>query len=135
MKNFFLFCLLALLSCGKESSTKVYPVTDSSVSRLVNQKSMPADPNLTLDKSLVNNSYPIQLALYEDGQFYYDLPNLGDGRGTWKKSGGKIELKAKRSLFDMHIDIHANDEEAQTLSIQFIDRFGPNTLQMTNVNI
>ncbi len=135
MKTLFSLSLFALLSCGKQDSTKIFPVTEEAVSKIVNQKSMPGDPNLTLDKSIVNNSYPIQLALYQDGQFYYELPNLGNGKGTWKKSGGKIELKAKRTLFDMHIDIQANDEEAQNLSIQFIDRFGPNTLTMTHINI
>lgn len=127
--------LLTIVSCGKQGSAKLYRVDEASLVKFVNQKSMPTDPNLTLDKSIVNNSYPIEIALYNDGQFFYNLPNLGDGKGTWKSSNGKIELKAKRSLFDMYINVQASDEAAQTLSIQFTDRFGPNTLKMMNVNI
>ena len=127
--------LLTLVGCGKQSSAKLYRVDDAAMVKFVNQKSMPANPNLSLDRSIVNNSYPIEIALYNDGTFYYDLPNLGDGKGTWKNDNGKIELKAKRSLFDMYINVHATDESAQSLSIQFTDRFGPNTLKMMNVNI
>lgn len=130
-----LLMLLTVVSCGKQGSAKLYRVDESKLTKFVNQKNMPGSPNLTLDKSIVNTSYPIEIALYKDGQFYYDLPNLGDGKGTWKNDNGKIELKAKRSLFDMYINIQAGDENAETLSIQFTDRFGPNTLKMMNVNI
>lgn len=130
-----LLMLITLVSCGKQGSAKFYRVEETALVKYVNQKNMPSSPNLTLDKSIVNTSYPIEIALYNDGTFYYDLPNLGDGKGTWKNSNGKIELKAKRSLFDMYIDVHANDEAAQTLSIEFTDRWGPKTLKMMNVNI
>jgi hypothetical protein len=136
MKIILILSLLILtISCGKQGRSKVYPLNDKAITKYVNPMPMPADPNLTLQKSIVNNSYPIQLALYSDGKFYYDLPNLGDGKGTWKKTDGKILLKAKRTLFDMYIEIHGSDEDAQNVSIQFSDRFGPNTLQMTNLNI
>ncbi len=130
-----LLMLLTLVSCGKQGSAKLYRVDDAKLTKFVNQKIMPPKPNLTLDKLIVNNSYPIEIALYNDGQFYYDLPNLGDGKGTWKNDNGIIELKAKRTLFDMYIEVQATDEAAETLSIQFTDRFGPNTLKMMNVNI
>lgn len=135
MKIYFLLPLLILLSCGKQGSGKLHQVTETSFAKFVNEKPLPADPNLTLDKSIVNHSYPIQIALYNDGNFYYDLPNLGDGVGTWRSSGGKIKLLSKRSLFDMHIEIQGNDEQTSSVSIQFADRFGPNTLNMSNVNI
>lgn len=134
MKILLLISLIFLTACGKQGTSKIYPLNDKAVSKYVNQKSMPSDPNLTLDKSIVNTSYPIQIALYKDGKFYYDLPNLGDGTGTWEKTNGKILLKAKRSLFDMYIEIHGSDKEAQNVSIQFSDRFGPNTLKMKNLN-
>ncbi len=130
-----LLMLLTAVSCGKQGSAKLYRVDEAQLTKFVNQKNMPGSPNLTLDKSIVNTSYPIEIALYKDGQFYYDLPNLGDGKGTWKNENGKIELKAKRTLFDMYIKVQASDEAAETLSIQFTDRFGPNTLKMMNVNI
>lgn len=135
MKYLILVPLLVLVACGKQSSTKLYKVQESAVTKFVNNKSLPADPNLTLDKSIVNNSYPIEIALYSDNRFYYNLPNLGDGNGTWKLQDGVIQLKAKRTLFNMYIEVKATDEGAETLSIQFTDRFGPNTLKMVNVNI
>lgn len=130
----FLLMLLAF-GCGKKSDLKVYRLPEAALSKFVNEKSMPADPNLTLDKSFINHSYPIQIALYKDGQFYYDLPNLGEGVGTWRNSDGKLKLHGKRPLFDMHIEVLGKDEEGESLAIQFVDRFGPNTLEMTNINI
>ena len=127
--------LVLLMSCGKQGSSKLFKVEESKLTKFVNQKDLPKDPNLTLDKSIVNNSYPIEIALYEDNRFYYNLPNLGDGKGTWKLNNGVIELKAKRTLFDMYIEIQGSDEASQNLTIQFTDRFGPNTLKMMNVNI
>lgn len=127
--------LMLLISCGKQEATKLYKVQDSALTKFVNSKNMPKDPNLTLDKSIVNNSYPIEIALYEDNRFYYNLPNLGDGNGTWKLNNGVIELKAKRTLFDMFIEVKGSDEATENLAIQFTDRFGPNTLKMMNVNI
>lgn len=132
----FIFTLVALLSCGQKGSTKLYKVDKTALTKFVNEKNMPSKPNLSVDKSIVNNVYPIEIALYEDGRFYYDLPNLGDGNGKWKlNSDGVIELKAKRSLFDMYIEVHGTDEAVNTLTIHFSDRFGPNVLKMENNNI
>lgn len=127
-----------LVGCGKGGNAKLYKVDPGALTKFVNQKSLvrgSTKPNLSIDKSFVNNSYPIEIALYSDGRFYYDLPNLGDGKGTWKLNGGVIELKAKRTLFDMYIEVKATDVEAKSLTIQFTDRFGPNTLKMMNNNI
>lgn len=123
------------MACGKGGGTKTYALKEESLQGFVNAKALPADPNLTLDKSIVNNSYPIEIALYNDHQFYYNLPTLGDGHGTWNYKNGKIELKAKRTLFDMYIEVMGADEANTSLTIQFTDRFGPNTLKMVNSNI
>lgn len=130
-----LLLILTAVGCGKQSSAKLFRIQDGAMTKFVNQKSMPSDPNLTLDKSIVNNSYPIEIALYKDGQFFYNLPNLGDGKGTWQNKKGKLVLKAKRNIFDMYIEVEANDEAAETLSIEFTDRWGPKTLRMMNVNL
>jgi len=133
--KYILLILFTLVSCGQQGKAKLYRLDDVAIKKYVNQKSMPSDPNITIDKTLVNNSYPIEIALYKDGQFFYNLPNLGDGKGTWKNTNGTLELKAKRKLFDMYIEVQAADESAQTLTIQFSDRFGPTVLKMMNVNI
>lgn len=135
MKILFFSVFLVLAGCGKQESSKSYPLTDKAAQKYINQVALPTDPNLTLDKSIFNDSYQIHIALYKDGKFYYDLPTLGDGTGTWKQRKDFIELKAKRSLFDMYIEIRGNDKEGESVLIQFTDRFGPNTLKMTNKNI
>lgn len=135
MNKFILLALVILVGCGKGGDAKLYKVDSGALSKFVNQKSMAKKPNLTIDKSIVNNSYPIEIALYNDGRFYYDLPNLGDGKGTWKLKDGVIELKAKRTIFDMYIEVKGTDLDANSLTIQFTDRFGPNTLKMVNNNI
>lgn len=96
---------------------------------------MPKNPNLTIEKSFINEQYPIEIALYDDHRFFYNLPNLGTGKGTWTYKGGKIKLKAKRSLFDLDIEIYGSDATHSQLAIQFSDRFGPNTLKMENNNL
>ena len=133
-----LFLLLILfISCsGKDSGTELYLAKDeSSYLKFINDKKMPANPNLTVDKSIVNNDYPIEIALYKDQRFFYHLPNLGSGKGTWEYKDGKIELKAKRSLFDMFIEVYGASQDHSHLAIQFTDRFGPNSLAMENSNI
>lgn len=137
MKNSFLVLLVfvSLVSCGKKKKTKFYSINEANLSKFVNDKELPANPNLTLDKSIVNNDYPIQVALYRDGKFYYDLPNLDAGNGTWALSNGQVVLKSKHRLFDMRIDIRAVDENADNLAVSFIDRHGPQTLKMDNSRV
>ena len=127
--------LLTLIGCGNGGGSKLHKLEADKLDRFINQKNMEKKPNVSIDTSIVNNAYHIEIELYSDGRFSYDLPNLGDGRGTWKYSNGIIELKAKRTLFDMYIEVGASDSEANFLSIQFTDRFGPNTLKMDNNNI
>lgn len=134
MKFIFYIFLSLIVSCGK-GQNKTHPIQASALSKFVNAKNIPNDPNLTLDKAIINNNYPIEIALYSDQKFYYNLPNLGDGKGTWEYRDGKIELKAKRSLFDMYIDVVSTDENSSSLTIEFTDRFGPNSMRMENINI
>ena len=124
--------MLIVVACGGGSKTKFYAAKEESYSKFINDKVMPASPNLSLDKSIVNNDYPIQLALYNDKTFYYDLPNLDEGKGTWSYVNGQIVLKSRHRLFSMRIDIKALDENADNLAINFIDRHGPQTLKMDN---
>ena len=135
-------CLLILtvllgFSCTKKSaSVDLFKAKQSQeFSKFINDKPMPADPNLTVDKSILNEKYPIEIALYKDNQFFYDLPNLGTGKGTWKYSDGRIELKASRRIFDMYIEVFGANQEIKEAAILFTDRFGANTLKMDNNNL
>lgn len=126
--------LLPLIGCGKSDTVKYYRGELIDFQKFIN----PSDsnnPNLNLDRSFVNNDYPIQIALYQDNQFYYDLPNLGDGKGTWAYKDGHLRLTAKRTIFDMVIEVHPRDQEVKSLAIEFRDRFGLKVLTVENENI
>lgn len=130
--------LLFLVGClgeNRPSDLVFFKVKEGSYQKYINEKSMPGDPNLAQDKSIINTDYPIELALYQDGKFYYNLPTLSDGNGTWKYDNGIIALHASLTLFDMYIEISAKDEDAKNVQIYFRDRFGPKTLAMENNNV
>ncbi len=133
-KTILVLLAVTLISCGGKSGPKVHAVKEESFSKFVNNKNLVemTDANLSIDKSIVNNDYPVQIALYKNKTFYYDLPNLSDGKGTWSYQNGHIVLKSKHRLFDMRIDLHSIDENGDKLAIKFIDRHGPQTLKMVN---
>lgn len=137
IKILFIFCSLVFISCGKQDDVQKYDIGLDKIQHFVNNKTVPVHADLNVDKALFNDSYPIQIALYKNNKFYYNLPTLtdGDGQGTWKYQDGVITLFAQRRLFDMYIEVFATDENAQSLGITFIDRFGKNTIQMTNKNL
>lgn len=126
--------LLTLLNCGKSGNIKYYRGEEAQFQKFINPTPL-TSPNLNQDKSIVNNDYPIQIALYQDKKFYYDLPNLGDGQGTWDYENGHLKLTAKRSLFDMVIEVHPRDEAIKTLAIEFRDRFGLKSIKVENENM
>ena len=133
MKTLLLALMSALfLSCGKSGKEiKLYDGKKEDFSKFINARDM-KNPNTNQDKTIRNNDYPIEIALYQNKRFYYDLPNLGDGTGTWKYENGFIRLTAKQKLFDMVIDLHGRDAKIENLAIKFSDRFGPKTLEATN---
>lgn len=132
-----LLILLIISSCtGKSDSAKLYAAKEKQAfSKFINNKDMPSDPNLTVDKSIINNDYPIEIAIYQNNRFFYNLANLGTGKGKWKYNDGKIELTAKRTIFDMYIEVYGSDQNLNKLAIQFSDRFGSKSLKMENQNL
>lgn len=74
--------------------------------------------------------YPMRMALFANGRFYYQVDNLGDGQGTWDVTDGVLRLRAIRPLFDMNLFVSgANDESDETV-IRFIDRHGFNSVRI-----
>lgn len=127
--------LLTLFSCGQApSDVKFYEVDKSDFDHVINSKRMPAKPDLANYKTLLNRDYPIEIALFDNGDFYYDLPNLGDGKGKWKYENGGIKLEAQRDLFDMEISVHALKENASEIGLEFFDRFGRNLISVEKIN-
>ena len=138
MKTALIITTFLLLGCvpDKETSNLSYfEVEASAYQKFVNDKPMPSEPNLAVDKSVINSEYPIEVALYNDGKFYYNLPTLGDGTGSWTRDGGKLKLFSSRTLFDMHIDIYAADPTAKQVILKFRDRHGPQIVKMDNENL
>ena len=134
-KNILFICTLLLFGCGKNSGSDkseltFFKVESTDFSRYINEKSLPENPNTYEDITLYNDEYPIEITLYKDGRWFYDLANLDDGTGTWKYEGGKIKLFATRTLFDMYIDIEAREKNAKKVAIRFSDRFGEKVLMM-----
>ena len=117
--------LLFLISCGGSSKNYTYHAAEKAdFEKYINAKSMPSSPDLSSDITLLNRDYPIEVAIYEDNTWYYDLPNLDTGKGTWKHKDGKLILQAERDLFNMKIDLIAIEEKAENVVLEFVDRFG-----------
>jgi len=142
MKNLILALPFILLSCNPSNlggspdkgALSFFLVEKKDLEHLINEKAMPENPNLNQDKTLLNRDYPIEVALYNDGRWYYDLPNLDTGTGTWKYEGGMIKLHAERVLFDMRIEVVAIKAGAQEIALKFTDRFGPRSLPSEKIN-
>ena len=143
MNKPILIALISILSvaCGKKAEVKLFKAQEESYSKFINAKPSPPveDPNISLDKNLVNDQYPIEMSLYSDHKFYYNLPNLGDGFGTWKYEDGKIVMKTKREILgkdiDMTYELQANDPSAENISVQFSDRWGAQSFRMKKNNL
>jgi hypothetical protein len=125
----FLLFAVTLISCGEQAQPGVKVSPDVFQSQ-VNDKPIPDNVNLKTDKSLLNRDYPIEIALYSDGQWFYDLPNLGTGRGTFSydEEKGVLKLHASRDLFDINIEVSSVDETGSSFYLSFRDRHGLNVL-------
>jgi len=135
---FYVWTLLTLLSCGagnQKSDLDFYPIKKESFQKYINARSSNTGADLTKDVHIINRDYPIEISIYEDGKWYYNLDNLDDGYGTWKFKNGRLELFAHRTLFDMHINIEGTGEGAPNLVLKFSDRFGPRTIKVEKRNL
>lgn len=130
------------VSCGQKGSLDFKDdqrLDDEQRDFLVNNKNMPSSPDLAEDAFIANYDYPVELSIYEDGKFYYNLDNLGDGKGTWKVVDGIIHLNAKHKLQNFNMDIDMNfyvykgDGENQ-YEVSFKDRFGQKEMDVKVLN-
>ena len=125
--------LIILIGCGEKGKLDFVELKKEDFKPIINEASVPAKPDLAQVKTIINRDYPIEIALFEDGRWYYDLPNLDDGFGTWKFKDGKLVLKAERDLFDMEIDVLSLNGDASKLGIHFQDRFGFRTIEVEQI--
>lgn len=142
MKKLILPAALLVLftSCMNQKPTDVtfYNVERSDFDHIMNTKKK-TTKNQKIDladyKTILNRDYPIEIALFDDGTWHYDLPNLEEGSGTWKFEAGNIRLFAERPLFDIHINVVATAEKAAKIAIEFSDRHGYNVLPTEKINL
>jgi hypothetical protein len=76
-----------------------------------------------------NQKYTMRMALFDNGKFYYQVENLGNGIGQWKYKDGYVNLYAPRAMFDIDINLFAAEATGEALSMQFLDRFGHNAVR------
>jgi len=136
----FFSLILTLVSCIESTQTQqitqreIFPL--KSFTKLINQKSIYSkeEVNPNIDFSLINQDYPVEIWLYENNQYYYDLPNLGDGIGTWEYKNGYIALNNNHHIktidlkIEMNYDIYLTKENE--IRIEFSDRFGTQNLDL-----
>ena len=77
-----------------------------------------------------NEKYDMRFALFDNGKFYYEVANLGQGTGDWKFRDGYINLFAMRTFFNLDIDLTAAAAQGDSLEMRFADRFGKNAVQV-----
>jgi hypothetical protein len=125
----FVICLL-LLACQPlykaERNYEVYEKDQEFFQPLLNSTAEDVKTSIVLE----DQSYPIELQLYRDGRFRYNLKRLGDGWGTWSHDKGHLQLYAERKLFVMNFEIHGIQHDGDALSLEFSDRFGPKFLRL-----
>jgi len=107
-----------------------YPLTEERQQELVNSIELGLEENFDQAKTLYDETYPIEIILFENQSFYYLLKNLGRGWGEWSAKDGEIELKAKTELFVMFFLLKATDPEGRWLELIFEDRKRLNRLAM-----
>ena len=80
----------------------------------------------TLKLFQTNDDYPIRLAIYDNGKFYYQVDELGTGIGDWKYEDGGLKLTTRRKIFDLNFYLTATAAEGEELVVKFFDRHGFN---------
>lgn len=83
----------------------------------------------------IHGLYEGRFALYDNGQFYYDIHNLGDGVGNWTFENGALKLKAGRMFFDLIFTVSAASQEGTSTVVRFIDRNGAQRMDVQYQNM
>ena len=134
----FILMAIFVFSCGRSDKGQLqyFKTSKTTFNKLVN-KSTAQRGDVYKDLSVqgtyrnkIGMEYLVQMALYEDGHFKYDIEALGVGEGTWKYEDGIIKLSNYRYFHflgkekEMNYEIKAMDEEGKNFMIFFRDRLG-----------
>lgn len=104
----------------------------------INSQRSPAaakDEMPTLKLLKINGLYDGRFALYDNGQFYYDINHLGDGMGNWTFENGALKLKAGRMFFDLIFTVSGASTEGTNTVVRFIDRNGAQRMDIQYQNM
>lgn len=132
------FCVLflmagCLVSCSPISEMTAHERESAFYTRFVNESGDVSAAKNNLDKVKLlqtGSEYPMRMALFPEGTFYYQVDNLGDGEGRWDIKDGVLRMRAIRPLFDMHLFVSGEKPVGDEAIIRFIDRHGFNSLRV-----
>ena len=140
MPRMVFFLLFIITSClenperNRESIRQIVPL--ESYSNIINKKNINSEMDIDFndDISFINQDYPIEIWLYENYKYYYELPNLGSGIGTWTHQDGQIVLNNEHVIKSIDLKIQMEYElffsgDGQ-MFLEFSDRFGQKSIEV-----
>lgn len=134
MKFFALISLFLICSCNSDGEPETFKRSLDQYDQYISQKNAPSgSPDLENDTKISNSTYKMDLYLYKDGKFHYDMENdwgIIDGNGTWKYDGGSLKLLAKEAKYDLLMIVQTDNAEGSKISVQFRDREGRKKLNL-----
>lgn len=138
----FLFLLVSCLEGANQSHmlTERSVVSLSGFKSIINQKNFQDESDLVHheDVSILNADYPVEIWLYQNNKYYYDLPNLGAGIGKWSYQNGTLYLENIHHVKTINFNIEMNYQiyysKEKELKVFFNDRFGGNSLLLEQKN-
>ena len=140
MPRMVLFLLVFFSSCIDNSNHSlnheklILPL--ESFSSIINNKKVTngEDVNLQEDKSVLNRDYPIEIWLYANNIYFYELPNLGNGTGEWRFENGSLKLSNDHHIKTIDLKIKMSfdlyNSSNGELRVNFTDRFGTKDFPM-----
>jgi hypothetical protein len=145
LKLIVFFALSSLLfSCGlkkdKKSDLVFFERSPDFFSQFVNKQDTPSGTvDMTRSKILSTRGlYDIDLVLYQDGQFFFsipDLPNEKEGFGSWEYNEGRLILKTTHNYpvvgsRKVEYRLIATTPDVSGLRVKFRDRTGEQVLEV-----
>ena len=145
MPRMVFLSLFLLVSCI-EGANQSHMLAERSVVELsafqsiINQRDFQNEKDIihNEDVSIINADYPVEIWLYRNNKYYYDLPNLGSGIGEWSYQNGLLHLENIHHVKTINFNIEMNYEvfysKEKELKVFFNDRFGGNSLLLEQKN-
>jgi hypothetical protein len=124
---------LFLQACSQGDKLTAHPRGDAFYNQFVNSSAdWPQAENKVDELKLLQTGeqYPIRIALFDNGRFYYQIDKLGTGDGQWAYGEGAIHATANRPIFDMELTVSAAAADGDETLVRFFDRHGFNSYKL-----